>query len=170
VARPFLAKPRALASLRREFDALAAELRQRLRAEETNGKDPDTRLDSLPHRLVLQLGGVAISFSWVFGRAESVVDGRLLIIEWDGVVARGRGIGTGQTATPVRECVYRPEATGPESWLWRLDDSNGRAFSTSNLAGEWLLGATIAGGRDADCADTPGMTHALREATQPAIN
>jgi hypothetical protein len=149
-ARPFLVQPRAFSSLRREFDALAEELRQRVHTEKDLSADTGAKLDSLPHRLVVQLDGVAISFSWVSGRIDTVADGRLLVIEWDGVVALRRGIGAGRTATPVRECIYRAEASGPDAWRWRLDgDSHGRAFSTSNLVGEWFVGASLAA--NAEC-------------------
>ena len=141
---PFLAQPRAFSSLRRELDALALALAPRPRKNEPAG-DPVTELHTLPNRLVLQIGAVALSFSWVSGRLGTVADGRLLVIEWEGAVARRGGAAALSAATAVRERVYRVEATDRDGWRWRADDPNGRAYSTANLAAEWLANALIAG-------------------------
>jgi len=140
----FLTQTRAFSALRRELDALGAELRSRLPLDVPRGSDRTIELHTLPHRLVLRLDGVGISFSWVGGRQGTVSDGRLLVIQWEGAVSRARGIAAMQAATPVRERVYRPEGAGPDSWCWRCDEPNGRASSTANLAAEWLAGASIA--------------------------
>ena len=140
---PFLAQPRAFSSLRREFDALALALTPRTKKGEP-AAEPPTELQTLPNRLVLQTGAVALSFSWVAGRLGTVGDGRLLVIEWEGAVTRRGGTGSLNAATAVRERIYRVEASDREGWRWRVDDTNGRAYSTANLAGEWLASALIA--------------------------
>ena len=116
----------------------------RLRKNEP-APDPVAELHTLPNRLVLQIGATALSFSWVSGRMGTVADGRLLVIEWEGAVARRGGAGALSAAKAVRERIYRVEATDREGWRWRVDDPNGRAYSTANLAGEWLATALIAG-------------------------
>jgi hypothetical protein len=142
---PFLAQPRAFSSLRREIDALAAALRVGLDGfDKTEQRSPEgvAELQTLPHRLVAQLGAVGLTFSWVAGRLASVADGRLLVIEWKGVLPSRLGV-PAKAAAAVRETVYRPEATGPDGWRWRADEPGGRAYSTKHLAGAWLLGASV---------------------------
>ena len=129
---------------RRELDALALALAPRPRKNEP-ASDPVTELHTLPNRLVLQIGAVALSFSWVSGRMGTVADGRLLVIEWEGAVTRRGGAAALSAAKAVRERIYRVEATDRDGWRWRADDPNGRAYSTANLAAEWLANALIAG-------------------------
>jgi hypothetical protein len=85
-----------------------------------------------------------MSFSWVAASVGTVADGRLLVIQWDGAAPRNRGIAAMASATPVRERVYRAEGTSPESWRWRDDVPNGRAWSTAHLVAEWLAGLSLA--------------------------
>ena len=92
----------------------------------------------------MRVAGVGITFSWLPGGAGTVADGRLLVIQWDGAAKQGRGIAALRLATPVRERVYRAEGSSAESWKWRADSPNGRAWSSAHLAGEWLAGASLA--------------------------
>ncbi len=140
---PFLEQHRAYSALRHELDALAAELKARCGDEEPGGRGPG--LQSLPNRLVVRLGSIGLSFSWISGGLGTVADGRLLVIEWTGMQPRTRGATLLESAIPVHERVYRPEAAGPDAWRWRVDDRNGCAYSTANLASKWLAGASIAG-------------------------
>ena len=140
---PFLSQPRALLSLKRELDALAAVLEPQLQVG-ARAKDRVIELHSSPHRLLARVAGTAISFSWVPGGLGTVADGRLLVIQWMGVDAQHRGIEALKFGSPVHERVYRAESTGPDDWRWRTDELNGRACSTANLAAEWLAGASAA--------------------------
>jgi hypothetical protein len=146
----FLAQQRALVTLRRELDALATELKPAGPAKGANHADKAVELHELPNRLVLRLETVGVSFSWVAGGLGTVADGRLLVIQWEGVAVapRTRGVAALKFATPVRERVYHVESSGPDDWHWRADGPNGRASSTQNLAGEWLAGAFLAMGED----------------------
>jgi hypothetical protein len=141
---PFLAQPRAHSVLRRQIDAVAAELAVRIEAEEGVDTERVVELHSLPNRLVARLGDVGVSFSWVAGRSGTVADGRLLVIQWGGLAGRGRGINALKAGTLVRERTYHVEGTDSDSWRWRADDPNGRACSTANLVAEWLAGASMA--------------------------
>jgi hypothetical protein len=67
----------------------------------------------------------------------------LLAIEWSGVASERRGAAALKSASPVRERTYRAEGDAPERWLWRVDEPNGRAYSTANLLAEWLAEAAI---------------------------
>lgn len=151
----FLAQPRAQSTLRREFDLLATQLsalvphttRERgvrgVDRVETH-TDPIVELHSLPHRLILRMGEMGLSFSWVNNGTGSVADGRLLVILWRGVSPQQKGVAALKSATPVREASYRVEATDPDTWLWRGDDGTGQVWSTVNLAASWLAGAQAA--------------------------
>ena len=145
---PFLSQHRAFATLRRELDALATELKPAGRAKGANHADEAVEFRELPNRLVLRLETVGVSFSWVAGGLGTVADGRLLVIQWEGVASRMRGVAALKFATPVRERVYHVESSGPDDWRWRVDGPNGRASSTQNLAGEWLASAFLAMGED----------------------
>jgi hypothetical protein len=141
---PYLSQPRSQSSLRRELDALETALGSCVGAKPEPNKNRGPQMHSSPRRLVVQLGDIGLSFSWVAGRTDHVSDGRLLVIEWDGVVASRRGMGSAQTATARRERVYRAEATGPDNWRWRADDESGEAYSSAHLAGQWASAALIA--------------------------
>jgi hypothetical protein len=140
----FLAQPRAQAALRRELDELAAEIRPRLKAEEERGADRIVELHALPNRLIARIADVAVSFSWVNGGMGTVADGRLLVIQWQGLDERVKGVRALGVASQGRERIYHVEGTDAASWAWRADSPNGRASTTANLVAEWLEGAAIA--------------------------
>jgi hypothetical protein len=139
---PFLEQHRAFSSLRHELDALAAELK--VRGTDEGAPEVAPEVLSLPNRLVVRFGHIGLSFSWVGTGLGTVAEGRLLVIEWTGIQPGVRGSSPLKSAIPVRERVYRPEAAGPDGWRWRADNPNGCAYSTTNLASEWLAGASIA--------------------------
>ncbi|HEY9226951.1 MAG TPA: hypothetical protein VIP11_09910, partial [Gemmatimonadaceae bacterium] len=82
---PFLAQPRAFSSLRRELDSLAVELEPNRTSKKSHDADQSAELLTLPNRMVLRVEDVGISFSWVSGQVNTVSDGRLLVIQWEGV-------------------------------------------------------------------------------------
>jgi hypothetical protein len=143
-APTFLSQHRALSCLRHELDALGVNVKRRVLREAERAPDGVVEFQLQPDRIVAQLGAVGLSVSWVPGGHGSVADGRLMVIEWTGLDPHGRGIQALRAAKPKRERVYRPEAVDPESWVWRLDDPNGRAFSSANLIGEWFAGLPVA--------------------------
>lgn len=140
---PFLNQPRAQSALRRELDVLAAALAPASRTDEPRGAHRLSDVQALPNRLVARYGEIGISFSWIAGQSGTVGDGRLLVIEWRGVVPERNGVNSLKSAVAVRERVYRVEGTGPDAWRWRLDSPNGRACSTVNLAAEWMASASL---------------------------
>jgi len=146
-AQPYMAQPRAQTALRRELDTLTTELASRVKTVQADSADGHVSLHSSPQRVVLQLGSVGLSLSWVAARTGNLADGRLLVIEWEGAVAHGGGMGGLKTASPTRERVFRPEAKGPDDWCWRADDgaASGSAYSSRNLAGQYFTSATLAG-------------------------
>ena len=140
----FLDSHRALAVCAREFDRLADDISKRVvnLQDEAKGLKCDVRRS--PGRCIVQLGPVALTISWLRTRAETVSQGRLLIVEWNGTVgANGaqeyvNGVPTvavTQTAKVVRETVFLPDANDEKSWTWRREGKNGRkAWKSSELA------------------------------------
>jgi hypothetical protein len=140
----FLGQPRAHSTLRHELDALASSIESHLRERRTLRPEGVFELHALPFRLIARLDDVGLSFSWVAGRGPSVADGWLLVIEWSSIGPAARGVAALKAAKPVRQHSYRVEGGDPAHWRWRIDEPNGRAYSTANLLAEWLGGAGIA--------------------------
>jgi hypothetical protein len=133
---PFLSQPRAHSALRHELDAIATELKAHIARRQPSPPDETFELHALPNRLIARFADRGISFSWIGGSLPSVTEGRLLVIEWRGVAPQIRGVAALKSATPMREQSYHAEGTSPETWRWRMDGPNGRAFSTVNLVAE----------------------------------
>jgi hypothetical protein len=154
--QPYLDQPRSASALRHAFDEIEAELTRRVASEPGHSSERRAKLHSAPGRLVVQLAEVGLSFSWVPGRSGAVGDGRLLVIEWDGVVAHGRGMGAMRTASPGRERVFQAIATGPGDLRWRAADSGAGSYSSLDLAGQAFAGALLTlGGVRESRADQP---------------
>lgn len=143
VPRPFLDQPRAAGALRKAFDALCAELEPRFDVRRDDSADHRFELLKLPNRLIARLDGVGVSFSWLGARNGVVSEGRLMVIEWDGL-GSARGADAMKTARAVRERVYIAEASGNSDWCWRSESVNGRASSTADLAAEWTASISLA--------------------------
>jgi hypothetical protein len=140
----FLDSHRALAVCAREFDRLADDISKRVTGLENEEKGLKADVRRSPGRCIVQLGPVALTISWLRTRAETVSQGRLLIVEWNGTVgANGaqeyvNGVPTvavTQTAKVVRETVFLPDATDEKTWTWRREGKNGRkAWKSPELA------------------------------------
>ncbi|HEX7939331.1 MAG TPA: hypothetical protein VF483_10095 [Gemmatimonadaceae bacterium] len=140
----FLDSHRALAVCAREFDRLADDVSKRVMDLEDEAKGLKADVKRSPGRCIVQLGPVALTISWLRTRAETVSQGRLLIVEWTGTVgANGaqeyvNGVPTvavTQTAKVVSEGVYLAEATDEKSWTWRREGKNSRkAYKSPELA------------------------------------
>ena len=140
----FLDSHRALAVCAREFDRLADDISRRVSDLEDEAKGLKADVRRSPGRCIVQLGPVALTISWLRTRAETVSQGRLLIVEWNGTVgANGaqeyvNGVPTvavTQTARVVRESVFIPDATDEKSWTWKREGKTGRkAYRSADLA------------------------------------
>ena len=140
----FLDSHRALAVCAREFDRLAEDISKRVMDLEDEAKGLKAEVRRSPGRCIVQLGPVALTVSWLRTRAETVSQGRMLIVEWNGTVgANGaqeyvNGVPTvavTQTAKVVRESVFIPDAMDEKSWTWRREGKNGRkAYRSTDLA------------------------------------
>jgi hypothetical protein len=155
-SQPYLDQPRSASALRDAFDEIEAELTRRVTSDPQHLSERQAKVHSAPGRLVVQLADVGLSFSWVPGRSGASGDGRLLVIEWSGVVAHGRGVGVARTASPVRERVFQPIATGPADLRWRAADSGAGSYSSLDLAGQAFAGALLTlGGLRESTTDQP---------------
>ena len=140
----FLDSHRALAVCAREFDRLAEDIAKRVTDLEDEAKGLKADVRRSPGRCIVQLGPVALTISWLRTRAETVSQGRLLIVEGNGTVgANGaqeyvNGVPTvavTQTAKVVRESVFIPDATDEKSWTWKREGKTGRkAYRSADLA------------------------------------
>ncbi|HEU4994594.1 MAG TPA: hypothetical protein VFT29_07225 [Gemmatimonadaceae bacterium] len=140
----FLDSHRALAVCAREFDRLADDVAKRVTDLEDESKGLKADVRRSPGRCIVQLGPVALTLSWLRTRGETVSQGRLLIVEWNGTVgANGaqeyiNGVPTvavTQTAKVVRESVFIAEAADEKSWTWRREGKNGRkSYRSADLA------------------------------------
>lgn len=141
--RSFMSQPRAQSALKREFDMLSTELAERVKFESDRLGDKQVEIHCAPQRLVVQLGPVGLSMSWMAGRSGNLADGRLLVIEWDGAITHRRTMGGLKTASPTREQLYRPEAKGPDDWCWKPEGGEGSSYSSRDLAGQCFTSANM---------------------------
>jgi len=131
----FLASHRAITHLGREFDRLAAEVAKRAATVTRDDTEVPLEVHRVPGRCTVQLGPVALTLSWVRTRPDTVATGRLMIIEWEGQIAKGAASGAVATGPiPLRETVLRADATRVEDWQWKSDDIAGYAYDSSELA------------------------------------
>jgi len=139
----YLRSPRALPAGAREFDRLAAAVIERVGALPATDAKVEVRRGL--GRCIIQRGDAALTLSWVRARSDTVADGRLLILEWNGTVLRANeriperapDPRPGKSATLVRETSYLADATGEHDWVWRVDDATdgeGEGLTSTELA------------------------------------
>ena len=138
----FLGSHRALAACTREFGRLAEEVGKRAATlgRETGQDAPELRL--APGRSIVQLGPVALTIAWLRSTLDTVADGRLLVIAWNGTVARGAGqspersIGprAARTAVALWEETFVAAGTSEASWAWRREGGAGETYGSPELA------------------------------------
>jgi hypothetical protein len=137
----FLRSARAGLACTRELEALGDEISARVIALGTmdGGLKPEVRKS--PSRCLVQMGPVSLSVSWLPGKGEAVLDGRLLVIGWSGIAKPGGDSDGGRgapspsrTATPLWEWVYQVRATAPTDWVWRPEDGSSGPVVSSSLA------------------------------------
>lgn len=151
---PFLASARATTSLRRELEVLSVVLSRELGIA-GRGLSRSQKLFVTPERIVAQLGSIGLSFSWLATPGAPVGKGRLMVVQWDGVVSHAPGMGALRTARAVHECVYCPEATAQTEWRWRATAPSGGVYRSSTLVEQWL--ATVQLDQPADVVPPVAM-------------
>lgn len=129
----YLGSYRATSALDREFERLGDEVARRAIALGAARDGTTPEIERAPGRCTVQVGPIALSLSWIRSRPDSVADGRLLIIEWEGMIGR-RAAGAGHRPRELREDVFRANATRPEDWYWCAEGSVAREYGTRELA------------------------------------
>lgn len=137
----FLDSPRALAVCAREFDRLTESVAKRIAALDKQTLTAKAEVRRAPARCIVQLGPVALTISWLRGGSEALTSGRLMVIEWSGVVARGSELVPERIArVPVvpavmlREELMRAGGVGEVDWHWRCGESGVDGFASTDLA------------------------------------
>jgi hypothetical protein len=122
----FLDSARAGSVLTRELDRLIDRIVERMAVIDDDPLLPDSEIRRTPGRLIVQLGPVALTVSWIRGADNSIASGRLMVVEWLGTVARGAtrvperiaATNAGHTARVQAEDILAPEATSEADWTW----------------------------------------------------
>jgi hypothetical protein len=131
----YLASHRSGPACARELERLADDVVQRVEAMERDEAAGEIEVRRGAGRCIIQLGPVALTMSWIRSRTDAVIEGRLMIMEWDGIVRRGTDQvperapvrHTFRPATLLREDVFVADAATEQGWRWRRD---GRALGT----------------------------------------
>ena len=146
----FLGSHRAIAACAREFSRLVDEIvagTALLRSELHIEEEADVRL--MPDRCIIQLGPVALTVAWLRGTPDMLADGRLLMIAWDGIVAkrslsqvlervaRTRDIQKA-TAVAVWERSFVAVAESEASWGWQQESDGTDRDASPGLAARAL--------------------------------
>ncbi|MGQ0714224.1 MAG: hypothetical protein ACT4PJ_10875 [Gemmatimonadaceae bacterium] len=146
----YLASHRSGPACTRELERLADDVVQRIEALERNEAAPEIEVRRGAGRCIIQLGPVALTMSWIRSRTDSVIEGRLMIMEWDGIVRRG----TDQVperapvrhafrpATLLREDVFVADTANEQDWRWRRDGRALGMYTSRDLATRCLASLT----------------------------
>lgn len=125
----------------RELERLADEVIAQAEAlrDEVDGEIVVTRGVG---RSIVQLGSVALTLSWLRSRTDAVIEGRLMIMEWDGIVRRGTE--HVPERMPARSVVLPPtllheetfvaDAATEQGWRWRREGRELGTYTTADLA------------------------------------
>ena len=138
----FLSSHRALAACSREFGRLADEIAQRVEAlrSETLDEKPEIRL--APGRYIVQFGPVALTLAWLRSTLDSVADGKLLVMAWQGKVGGGplktperAGLPrTSQTPVVLWEETLVASGASEAGWLWQREGDSSKRYESQELA------------------------------------
>ena len=126
----------------RELERLADDVIQRVESMDRDETAGEIEVRRGAGRCIIQLGPVALTMSWIRSRTDAVIEGRLMIMEWDGIVRRG----TDQVperapvrhafrpATLLREDVFVADAATEQTWRWRRDGRPLGMYTSRDLA------------------------------------
>ena len=146
----FLDSHRAMAICTKEFDAVADEVARQVKELDVPESGGETEIRRSPNRCIVQVGPIALTISWLRSGSETITDGRLLVIEWLGIVGRGakrfpERVKERQPArlerapaTISREVILRADASSAADWRWRPEDGGRTSYSSVELATMWV--------------------------------
>jgi hypothetical protein len=134
----------------RELERLADDVVQRVEAMERDEAAGEIEVRRGAGRCIIQLGPVALTMSWIRSRTDAVIEGRLMIMEWDGIVRRGTDQvperapvrHAYQPATLVREDVFVADAATEQTWRWRRDGRSLGTYTSRDLAARCMASLT----------------------------
>ncbi len=146
----YLASHRSGPACARELERLADDVVQRVEAIERDEAAGEIEVRRGAGRCIIQLGPVALTMSWIRSRTDAVIEGRLMIMEWDGIVRRGTDQlperapvrHTFRPATLLREDVFVADATAEQNWRWRRDGRTLGTYTSRDLAARCLASLT----------------------------
>jgi hypothetical protein len=134
----------------RELERLADDVVQRIESMERDEQAGEIEVRRGAGRCIIQLGPVALTMSWIRSRTDAVIEGRLMIMEWDGIVRRGTDQvperapvrHTYRPATLLREDVFVADAATEQGWRWRRDGRALGTYTSRDLAARCLASLT----------------------------
>ena len=134
----------------RELERLADDVIQRVESMERDEAAGEIEVRRGAGRCIIQLGPVALTMSWIRSRTDAVIEGRLMIMEWDGIVRRGTDQvperapvrHAYQPATLLREDVFVADAATEQTWRWRRDGRSLGTYTSRDLAARCMASLT----------------------------
>ncbi len=134
----------------RELERLADDVVQRVESIERDEAAGEIEVRRGAGRCIIQLGPVALTMSWIRSRTDAVIEGRLMIMEWDGIVRRGTDQvperapvrHTFRPATLLREDVFVADAATEQNWRWRRDGRALGMYTSRDLAARCMASLT----------------------------
>jgi len=140
----FLASHRALSVCTRELELLAVTVVRGVTALTNAGLDAKSKERLSPGRCIVQLGPVALTITWLRSTIDSVADGDLLVIIWQGAVApRGEHLPERMTTrhAPLAvkslwEAVFVAAGTDQATWAWQPKADATTSYSSVELAAQ----------------------------------
>jgi hypothetical protein len=156
--QPFLTTHRAIAVCAREFTRLTEEVEQSLAALVAAGMEETPVVRLSPTRCIVQLGPVALTIAWLRSRLDAVAEGELLVIVWQGAVARHRDhhperpldVSRTVPASVLWEDVLVAAAASETSWTWRPVSTDDAAYTSPELAARCVTRLRLAHGQSSD--------------------
>lgn len=141
----FLASHRALAVCTRELGRLNTAIVEGVERLAATGAVEKPVVRMTPGRCIVQLGPVALTVAWLRSTLDTVAEGQLLAIVWQGAVAPQANRRPEQqasrnaTAAPVALLEESLTVAGEDetSWAWRLTDDTA-GFSSVDLAARYV--------------------------------
>jgi len=146
----FLHSHRAFAICTKEFDLLADEIARQVKELDVTAGGGQSEIRRAPNRCIVQVGPIALTISWLRSGSETITEGRLLVIEWVGIVGRGakrfpERVAERSPAKPERppatiasEATLRADASSADDWRWRREDGVRSSYSSMELATLWV--------------------------------
>jgi hypothetical protein len=146
----YLASHRSGPACARELERLADDVIQRVESMDRDEAAGEIEVKRGAGRCIIQLGPVALTMSWIRSRTDAVIEGRLMIMEWDGIVRRGTDQvpervpvrHTFRPATLLREDVFVADAATEPNWRWRRDGRTLGTYTSRDLAARCMASLT----------------------------